>query len=404
MRFLVTLVISFCLLCLSGCHIGRFAIWNLAGTNDYQKFPAHPIQASKTPFQFSYAPDSIQQKMGAAQITVKGKQYPLTGYLGEAVGKSLAFLVIRRDTILFESYYRGYEAAEPPIPSFSVAKSFVSALVGVAVQEGHIASVNDPITRYLPELKERDPRFARLTIAHLLDMRSGLKFNENSYINPFAPIAKFYYGRQLEKYTLMQSVFEEEPNASREYQSINTQLLAMAVERATGRLLPEYLEAKIWRPLGMEFPASWSASSRADSTTKAFCCLNAQARDFAKFGRLYLHQGRWEGKQVLDSAWIARSIRPNYENGCYQYQWYSTTRWESRSDSLSAVADAPAGSQIYPYEGEYAYRECGPGFLAIGILGQYIYVDPEKDLIMVRMGKEDKVDYQSLFEALGANL
>jgi CubicO group peptidase (beta-lactamase class C family) len=393
------------LLFIQSCHIGRFFVWNFADVNDYKKFPARDIAASDAPFEFKNAEASLQHRLDTVKLTISGIDKPLT--IGEYVGdfgKSLSFLIIRNDSILYEQYFQDYAADSPPVPSFSVAKSFVSALVGFAVQEGRIKSVEEPVTNYFPEMGERDPRFKELTIEHLLNMRSGLKYDESSYANPFAPVARDYYGRKLEKYTLEKSQFDAEPDAYREYQSVNTQLLGLIVEKATGKTLPEYLEEKVWQPLGMEFPASWSYDSKAGGTTKAFCCLNAQARDFAKFGRLYLNNGRWEGKQLLDSAWVARSVNPNYSNDCYQYQWYSGSHWQTETDSLTAASKAPAGSSVYPYKGEYAYEICGPDFMAIGILGQYIYLHPEKNVIMVRQGKNDDVAYKSLFKALSERL
>jgi CubicO group peptidase (beta-lactamase class C family) len=398
------LILTALILLASGCHIGRFFLWNFADVNDYKKFPATTINAPETPFTFAYAPDSIQQKLAETELTADGKKYTLPEYISD-YGKTLAFLIIRNDTILYETYFDGYAEDGPLHPSFSVAKSFVSSLVGFAVQEGAIASVDDPVTQYLPELKDRDERFSRLTIEHLLNMRSGLDYNENSYFNPFAPVARDYYGRQLEKYTLERSKFAAEPDSYREYQSINTQLLALIVERATGKDLPLYLQEKIWQPLGMEFQASWSFDSKKSGTTKAFCCLNAQARDYAKFGRLYLNGGAWEGQQLLDQEWVERSTTPDYTNDCYQYQWYSRSYRGVAPDSASAVAAAPEGVSVAPFrDGEYAYRMCGPEFLAIGILGQYIYVHPEKNIIMVRLGKDDKVGYRQLFWALSEKL
>lgn len=396
-------LLYFLLLCLSSCHIGRFVVWNFADLRDYKKFPAHEIAAPETAFRFAYAPDSIQQKLAAAKVTANGTPYTLSEYVGD-YGKSVSFLIIRRDTILYEGYFDGYQADAPPVPSFSVAKSFVSALVGFAVQDGYIESVQDPVTRYLPELREADPQFDSLTLEHLLDMRSGLKFNENSYVNPFAPIAKFYYGKNIKKY-ILQTPFEAPPGSEREYQSVNTQLLGLVLERVTDKSLAAYLEEKIWQPLGMEFPASWSYDSKKHRVTKAYCCLNAQARDFAKFGRLYLKHGRWQGEQLLDSAWVAESIQPDYDNDCYQYQWYSSEYRVTVADSAQAVREAPPGKAIrQESDSTYSYADCGPDFMAIGILGQYIYVHPEKELIMVRQGKNDEVGYRQLFRALADDL
>lgn len=402
MKYLLFILIAFSL---SSCYLGRFVFWNFADTRDYKKFPARQIAAPETPFLFVEAHDTIQEKMAKVKITrSNGQVLTLSEFVGD-FGKSASFLIIRKDTILYEEYFGKYTKSNPPVPSFSVAKSFVSALVGFAVQDGLIASVEDPVTKYLPELKAEDPQFEQLTIEHLLDMRSGLKFNENSYSNPFAPIAKFYYGKNLRKYTF-ETPFEAAPGSEREYQSVNTQLLGLVVAKVTGKSLAEYLEEKIWLPLGMEFPASWSYDSRKNKVTKAYCCLNGQARDFAKFGRLYLKNGNWQGRQLLDSAWVQRSTRPNHENDCYQYQWYSPQYRESVEDSLTAVRLDPQNGESVWKESDstYTYQTCGPDFLAIGILGQYIYVHPEKELIMVRQGKSDKVGYRNLFEQLAKSL
>lgn len=389
-------------LALAGCHVGRFVIYNFADVRDYKKFPAHPIAPAEQPFRFAEAHDSIQQRMAEVSLTANGKSYTLAEYVGE-LGRSASFLIIRNDTLLYEAYFGRYAADDPPIPSFSVAKSYVSALVGIALDEGLIKSLDDPITDYLPYLKDANPELEQITLRHLLDMRSGLKFNENSYYNPFAPIAKLYYGRRIRKYTT-EIALEEPPGQSREYQSINTQLLGMVLEKVTGQSLAAYLEAKIWQPIGMEYPASWSYDSRKGQVTKAFCCINAQSRDMAKFGRLFLHQGNWQGQQIIPQAWVAASITPDYANDCYQRQWYSYRFGGIAQDSAKAASQIPPGGSVSKTASGYQYFGCGPDFMAIGILGQYIYVHPEKQLIIVRNGKDDNLSYPKLFRALALRL
>ena len=202
-----------------------------------------------------------------------------------------------------KSYYRGNDETLQ-VPSFSMAKSFTSALMGIAVSEGYIEDVHDPVTKYLPELK--DPALKDVTLEHLLNMRSGIKSRE-FYYSPFSDVAKYYYGRNIPKYVKKTKV-EREPDERFHYNSLNTQLLGMTVKRATGKPLATYLEEKIWKPLGMEFPASWSIDSRTSATEKAFCCINARARDYAKFGRLYLNKGRWNGKQIIP-MWVGLKDR-----------------------------------------------------------------------------------------------
>ncbi|MBL7717466.1 MAG: serine hydrolase [Flavipsychrobacter sp.] len=345
----------------SSCHVGRFVIYNFAGINDHKKFPAGPVAKPAEPFVFHTGASP-----GAVQLPKSIKINKSDAGFEEMLDKTktVAFLIIRNDSLLYEHYDNGYEQ-ESIVASFSAAKSYVSALVGIAIQEGFIKSVNDPVTHYIPELDKA--KFGNVTIEHLLDMRSGIYFNEG-YFNPFGDVAKYYYGRNLKKYITRLKV-KRNPGEEFEYISLNTQLLGMAVENATGKPLYQYLEEKLWLPMGMEYDASWSLD-RKNGTPKGFCCLNARARDFAKFGRLYLNMGKWNNRQLVPEAWVRRSM--NYDSvndGAYSYQWWT----------------------IQP----------GKSYSAIGILGQYIYVHPEKKMVIVRLGKkESAMPWPNLFEQL----
>ncbi len=376
------------LFALTGCHVGRFFIYNFADINDWRKFPARPVvrAAGQAPFQFHRpAPGSkafrLPQEFTLYQGTKKERKLTFEEFQRES--GTVALLIIRHDTLFYENYLAGYDSAAV-VPSFSVAKSFVSALVGIAIGEGFIGSVQDPITKYLPELTA--PGFERITLEHVLNMRSGIRFNE-SYINPFGDAAKYYYGRNLLKYVAHMQVGEA-PNQTFDYISGNTQLLGMIVARATKRPLAQYLQEKIWQPLGMEFDASWSLDSRRHDTEKAFCCLNARARDFAKFGRLYLNKGVWEGRQIVPRAWVELSAfdpAPTQANYfMYGYQWWHNNRSEPATDTtgrgwLRKVNATPPPRVLRP-TGD---------FFAEGILGQFIYVYPEKGFILVRLGKKE---------------
>jgi CubicO group peptidase (beta-lactamase class C family) len=258
--------------------------------------------------------------------------------------RTTAFMVIQDDSILFEKYYRGY--ADSSISNiFSASKSVTSLLVGIAVDEGYISSVDDPITKYLPELKEKEGYWDQLTIRHLLNMRSGIKFEE-SYSSPFAEVARLYYGRSQFK-QISKMDFEYAPGEAHNYQSVSTSLLSMAVERTTGKELGVYLKEKVWDPVGMEFDASWSLDDKKHRSTKSFCCLNTTARDLAKIGRLYINKGNWQGKQIVSEDWVNASTTPNLDNDCYQYQWYNPRRRAIQrqgggyfTDSLSAESRA----------------------------------------------------------------
>jgi CubicO group peptidase (beta-lactamase class C family) len=195
---------------------------------------------------------------------------------------TIAFLVIRDDALLYEKYFNGYDRRSTQT-SFSIAKSFVSALVGIAIQEGCIGNADDPITKYIPELK--GPGMEKITIRHLLTMSSGLKFSgERSGGGPFSDDAKTYYDPNLRELALTVEP-EVEPGTRWEYNNYHPLLLGMILERATDRPVATYLSQKIWQPLGMEAVGSWSIDSKEDGFEKMESGLNGQAIDFARFGR-----------------------------------------------------------------------------------------------------------------------
>ncbi len=336
---------------LSACTLGRMVIYQFSDIKDYKRFPSRPLEAGATPFIFPSQPNDDFLET----ISVVGGEdtahKDLDRFLPNT--KTVAFLVIHRDTIRYENYFEGYNDTAW-VASFSMAKSFTSALAGIAVEEGHISSIDDPITKYIPEMKSQV--WQSVTVKHVLEMTTGVKHQEN-YFNPFAGVARSYYGRHLERQ--VHHLKQERPAGERwGYKSINTQLLGEIVVRATGRNLTDYLQEKIWTPLGMEHPASWSLDQRRNGREKAFCCLNATARDFAKFGRLYLHNGNWEGQQVVPEDWVKASTELNSEEGSYWgygYQWWIPSK-----------------------DGAYA---------AEGHLGQFIYVHPAHDLVIVRLGQ-----------------
>lgn len=353
----------------SSCKVGRFVYYNFAGITDHKIFPSRKIEKdSLATFTFKdsktdKAPDSIT-------VGIKGKSSRMSfdKYLKD--NETVAFLIIRNDSIISEKYFADYDASSI-VASFSMAKSVNSILIGCAIDEGLIKSVEEPITNYLPELKKNG--FEKVTIKHLLQMTSGIDFKE-SYSNPFGEAASFYYGRNLKK-DVSKLKLEKEPGTKFAYSSGDSQILGMVLESALkGKSISEYLEEKIWKPLGMEYDASWSLD-RKDGLEKIFCCLNARARDFAKIGRLYLNKGKWNGKQIVSEKWVEQSTKAEKTAGSasyYQYQWWLPSE-----------------------KGD---------FMANGILGQYIYVNPSKNMIIVRLGKSDgkTSDWETLFIALSS--
>ncbi len=347
-------------LVLQSCLLGRFTWYNFSDITDHKIFPERALPKSNEPFRFIDA----QRTDWIGDINLLKVDSIVRS------NNSVAFLIIRNDSLLFENYYQGY-AANSTVASFSAAKSYTSALIGAALTDGFIKNVDEPITNYLTELKSKKG-FDKITIKHLLQMTSGIKANEN-YYNPFGQAAKIYYGRSLRNY-LKRLKVEYEPGTKFAYRSINTQLLGFITERATGKSVTTYMNEKIWQHLGTEYDATWSIDKKKNGMEKTFCCINAKARDFAKFGRLYLHEGNWNGQQVLPQAWVKESTTPTTEDGAAPY--YKNQWWFTRH-----------------------------GYEANGLHGQYIYVSPKKNVIIVRLGKrEGEIKWEQLFDQLSERL
>lgn len=383
------LLLTLLLISLSGCHFARMLKWQYADVKDYQRFPAdsiYPGTEANPHFRFAEASPDTAHRLAPTQVTLDGESQPFYKMLKQT--NTTAFLVIQRDTIFYEQYLNGY-AASDPVTSFSVAKSWVSAMIGKAVKNGHIKSVRDPVTLYCPSLS--DQGFDSVSILNLLNMRSGIRFSEN-YQNPFSSVAKFYYGRQLDAY--LQDISVERPVGDTFiYQSGNTQLLAKVLRQATDTTLAAYLTKHFWQPMGMQHSATWSTDQKGGNA-KAFCCLNARARDFARLGRLYLNNGIWEGDTLLDPSWIQRSTTIQDRNWPYDYYyhwWHVVNRRPVDSGYTNALA--PGKQKVVWRNNKEGQRrryvlEPKPDFFARGLYGQYIYVAPQHDLILLRFGRE----------------
>ncbi len=233
---------------LTSCQLGRFVFYNFADIKDHKKFQSRKLMADSLRYNFQTT------NSGKFPKELDGIQFDK--YL--EANKTVAFLIIKNDTIQYEKYFKGYDK-QSIVPSFSMAKSVTSILIGCAIDEGLIQSVEEPIINYIPELKKNG--FDRVTIKHLLQMTSGIEFNE-SYINPFGDAASFYYGRNLRK-QIGKMKLKAEPGKQFEYVSGNTQLLGLVLERSLrGKTITTYLQEKIWTPLGMEYDASWSIDQK----------------------------------------------------------------------------------------------------------------------------------------------
>jgi CubicO group peptidase (beta-lactamase class C family) len=344
-------------------YLTRTIFWGESDYKDHEKFPARTIHNGPSVSRFDKLPADnryASQIEAIARDTNNGES--LEEYL-DASGTT-AFLVIHDDRLLYERYFDGYDESSIHT-SFSMAKSFASALVGIAIDEGHINSVNEPITNYIPELLEKDERFESITIRHLLTMSSGIKYEEGGDLpwSEEADDTKTYYATDLRKLALENSRIEGKPGEYFEYNNYNPLLIGMILERATGMSVSRYLQQKLWKPMGMEADGSWSLDSTENGFEKMESGVNARARDFARFGMLFAEEGNWEGRQLISRGWVEESTRADTSTDPsqdYQYFWWVNT---------------PEGESYH--------------FSARGNYGQYIYVAPEKDLVIVRLGKEE---------------
>ena len=372
------LIILFIFSVFESCYVisaHRFRKFNL---KDLHKIDAVPLPAAATPFRFQYDTTRYPKwKKNLDSILPSTHTY--------------AFLVIRRDSILYERYFDGVESSTL-LPSFSIAKSFTATLVGIALNEGKIKSLQEPVTAYLPGLGKRNPRFEQITIQHLLDMRSGVKSSED-YDDPFSDVLKLSFASNMTRQALKTGI-QKDPG-SFEYKSVNTQLLALILEKATGKKLEEYANEKLWQPLQMEHSATWNMDKKDE--VRAFCCINATARDFARFGRLYLRQGDWQGQQVLPRDWVQRSTSADTMAAYtgYKNHWWARTLGKAFPDSMAAVKFNPTTgtkASIKKYSGKegqpanYVASYWSGAYHAEGILNQILYIDPVKELIIVRLG------------------
>lgn len=430
MKTKIIIVLAACALLQSCSQFRAFSYW-APNITDHKIFRYTEMIPGDSVFHFAKGNEEIFKKRRVVTYpkgTSDTVKMTYDDYLAQKT--TTAFLVIRNDSILYEKYFKGY-TRDSISKNFSITKSITSLLTGIAIDEGYIESVHDPVTKYVPELKKKDPKFERLTIEHLLNMRAGFKFNEDNYF-PTSRATRLYYGtNHLGK--VKRAKFKHEPGEVHEYQSLVSALLGVVVERATGRNLSEYLQEKVWIPLGMENRATWDIDDKRHHSNRAHVGVNATAIDLAKIGRLYLNNGNWNGKQIVSADWVAKSTTPIVDNLGYQYHWWGFgeliqnpdgdyNRWHGFTPFTDSLSARKFAEENYPnckyVEIEqtfldkeknsigwflHIYPNTDGQYAAQGILHQWIYVDPKKNVIVVRLGeKEDMRPYfiQSLISTL----
>lgn len=377
---------------LVSCYAIRAYKFRKLETMDHERLPFITVNAGSSTYHYA------EQK--------EDRYAAVSGWLDTTLlnTQTSAFLVIKNDTVVYEKYFSPYNS-KMLLPSFSVAKSFVATLVAIAYEEGKIRSLSQPVTDYIPELLKTDARYAHITLQQLLDMRSGIKWNEGDYGLKDDAIKMAFRPNMLPH--VLKTKIASAPAADSEYKSINTMLLGLVLKKATGKPLTQYLQEKLWQPLGMETNATWNTDKRKLPVT--YGGLNATARDFAKLGSLYLHKGQWNGQQLISPQWINASVSADSMQyyGGYRNQFWGVTDYSYHTDSLEAVSKSN-GSSVRSYKAKngtryYYFSKRSGRFYAEGILGQFVYVVPEKNIVFVRLGRSwshPKYYITALFEEL----
>jgi len=374
-NFRVTKVLLIIVIVLGGLYLlipeylRNVIIYQYADIDDYRIFTNRTVIAG--PYQpWMESPESKGNELTEDALTL------MEDY------QTLSFLVIKDKEIIFERYWEEF-SPETLSSSFSMSKSIVSLLIGIAIDQGRIQSVDQPVGDFIPVFTEGD--LAGISIRHLLEMSSGLKHNEK-FMNPFSWEAKAYYGSELSEITLKQESATG-PGKVFEYNSMNTQLLAMILEKATGRSVSAFTSEHLWKPLGAGRDALWSLD-KVNGVEKAFCCFNSNARDFARFGQLILNRGSWNDEHLLSEEYLKNALSPALhltDNNGGKVDYYGWQWW------------------INDYRGLIVYS-------MRGLKGQYVFAIPEKDLVIVRLGNksgkvsEDGANTEDMFNWLEIGL
>ncbi|OJJ23858.1 serine hydrolase [marine bacterium AO1-C] len=334
-------------------YLRKAVYYNLADIDDYKIFDNRTIKAGK--HQPWTKTKDYNKKAPSSASLQKIESY-----------KTVAFLVLQNSSIKYEKYWDNYSDSSWS-NSFSMAKSVISLLIGAAIDEGKIKSVDQKVGDFLPQFK--GGMNEQLTIRHLLSMSSGLNWDEN-YAGPTSMTTIAYYGKDLEK-SVKQMQVVTTPGKKNVYQSGNTQVLAFVLEKATGKTVADYASEKLWQPLGAKHDALWSLD-KENGHEKAYCCFNSNARDFARLGQLVLLNGRWGGRPIISEKYIKEA----------------TTPAKSLTSEGSSEPNNYYGHQFWILE----YKGNIIPYMR-GILGQYIFIIPKKNAVVVRLGHTRDTQY-----------
>ncbi|MEX2179548.1 MAG: serine hydrolase [Gemmatimonadaceae bacterium] len=373
------------LLCLAALTLGACTTYRMVrhrepDPRNVAMFPVRTVARARSPFEFVRAP-ALRTDLDTISVRApnSASRVPFSEYMERSAID--AFLVIRNDTILYETYRGGHVPGRLHV-TMSVSKSVLSALVGIAIGEGKIGSLDQAVTEYLPRLRS-NPAFDGMTIRHLLEMKSGLRFTttgDGMWADLRSDEARVYYSTDLPG-LIAGARRDTAPGAQWKYKDTDAEILGWVLTEATGQTVAAYASDKLWSRIGTEFDATWSLDHRG-GLERVSSGFNATARDLARFGRLYLDRGLWNGERVIPADWLSRSVavdpmRPEPDVGTWWQMQHTLYWWHA----------------IQPKSGDY---------FADGSGGQRVYVDPASRTIIVQLAHGNRQDFP--FRRIAAHL
>lgn len=340
---------------------------------DYRIFSERTIQNSKQPHYYDKdISDTLEGR--TIQYKYKGKKHEekLNDFLEDT--QTTSFVIIKDDKIIFEKYYNGYNK-DSINTSFSSVKSIVSLLIGIAIDKGHIRSEDESIATFIYEFKNTPMEY--ITIKDLLMMRSKIQYEEGNLW--FGDDAKTYYMPNLRDLAIKHIKIDRDYEGNFHYNNYHPLLLGIILERSTGQSVSSFLEENLWKKLGTEYNASWSLDSNESGFEKMESGLNFRTIDFAKIGSMVLHRGKWNSEEIISEDWI---IKSTIEEFPLKNQEYKNTFLENTDTGYKYM--------WYSMENEKG----GYDYFAAGKYGQFLYISPKNNIVIVRNGIEaGEVDY-----------
>jgi CubicO group peptidase (beta-lactamase class C family) len=365
---LLTLLVS--LPCAS-CVFARIFYYNIPSLSAPHYFEERLVRASSHPLPF----ERRREQVSFAMRQSRDESFEtFEDLLSE--NETRALLVLRHDVIVYERYFGGI-TAETRLPAFSMSKTFGAVLIGAALRDGLIDSVQQHLVEFVPALSAR-PGYRGITLEHLLRMTSGIDFDEESTAG-----AMLYYTTDLRSLTHSFDV-RTLPGQHYQYGSLSAQLLWEVLEnRLGGRTVTRYFEERLWEPLGAERPAAWSLDSAEKGVEKFSSGLSATARDYARLGVLFQHGGRVRDRPVISEQWVEDSLAP---------------------DDVAGIVHTTDGA-VRRGRYEWFWTLDGRSYFAKGYNGQYVFVDRDRDVVVVRFGEGyGEVDWTVLFKQIAESL